>query len=747
MKTIKSISFAAVLFLIAIAVNVFSQTEEYGVLRKNGYLPLQPGQWASAPNVTNQNTNGTLEMWIYVNSVNPSGSTLVTKGAAADKSFGWYINGSSQFVFRMGNTEVVNSGAPISSGNWHHAAVTWEGGGPYTVKFYLDGAQTGSQHINNGTWNMNNDSLKVGKDDFFADRTFNGYVDELRYWSTARTEAQIRNNRFIGFGDAKGVNDLNSLSSSSNYFGIVNAWTFNTNDTFIKEWIGGITMKYRSMSAVFTSLPGLPIPVNFALKLEGGANDYVAVPHRADYFNNLNNHGAIDAWVYSTPGNPVQAIVTKGSGGNTQFCMFLKNNKLTFGIGNDGPIESTVNVPANKWTHVAAVWKYVGPGSINYSVRLYINGKLVKEGNNGEAMPNSNEPLRIGNYQGVPNYNFTGFLDEVRVWSVELSQQQIESYKFNSCRADNMPGMLSAWNFDGGLYNLGFLRIVNDGTFNTGGINNARLSGFANDTIAGTPGPNFIAHTTVLSRLSLENPFPDGFYLNISNRSIPDNSIVRDTISISGSGNLESIEVFLSVTHSNVEDLDIILRAPNGEIRQLTTDNGTNGDDILTFFVDGETPVTNPQYLAPWSDLTAPENTMGTFGGTKISGNWILEVTDDNTGNTGVLEGWGIRINDAVTIGIEPISNTTPGKYSLSQNYPNPFNPESSIEFAIAKTGFVKLSVFDITGREVESLVNEEMNAGTFKVKWNASKYSSGVYFYRIESGSFTDTKKMMLVK
>jgi len=98
-------------------------------------------------------------------------------------------------------------------------------------------------------------------------------------------------------------------------------------------------------------------------------------------------------------------------------------------------------------------------------------------------------------------------------------------------------------------------------------------------------------------------------------------------------------------------------------------------------------------------------------------------------------------------IGIQQISVEVPLGYSLNQNYPNPFNPVTNIKFAIPKSRFVKLIVFDILGREVVILVNEVLSAGTYKADWDASMYSSGVYFYKLESIDYTDVKKMILVK
>lgn len=103
------------------------------------------------------------------------------------------------------------------------------------------------------------------------------------------------------------------------------------------------------------------------------------------------------------------------------------------------------------------------------------------------------------------------------------------------------------------------------------------------------------------------------------------------------------------------------------------------------------------------------------------------------------------RLN--ATVGINPNQNGVPETYSLSQNYPNPFNPSTKIEFAIPKEGFVSLKVFDVLGREVALLVNGDFKAGGYTVDYDASMLPSGIYFYKLTSGGFTETKKMILVK
>jgi hypothetical protein len=97
--------------------------------------------------------------------------------------------------------------------------------------------------------------------------------------------------------------------------------------------------------------------------------------------------------------------------------------------------------------------------------------------------------------------------------------------------------------------------------------------------------------------------------------------------------------------------------------------------------------------------------------------------------------------------GVTPISANIPKEYKLLQNYPNPFNPVTKISFEIPKTGFVTLRVFDLLGREIKTLVNEVKNAGSYNVDFDGYSFSSGTYFYRLESNGYFETKKMVLIK
>jgi len=91
--------------------------------------------------------------------------------------------------------------------------------------------------------------------------------------------------------------------------------------------------------------------------------------------------------------------------------------------------------------------------------------------------------------------------------------------------------------------------------------------------------------------------------------------------------------------------------------------------------------------------------------------------------------------------------NLAPGQFNLMQNYPNPFNPSTTINYSLAKPGIVKLSVYDITGSKIATIVNENKPAGNYSVKFNGGNLASGIYLYRLESGGYNASRKFILMK
>jgi len=167
---------------------------------------------------------------------------------------------------------------------------------------------------------------------------------------------------------------------------------------------------------------------------------------------------------------------------------------------------------------------------------------------------------------------------------------------------------------------------------------------------------------------------------------------------------------------------------------KISTNGGTNWTQIWEAVNDGQ----------PWSwryqnvDITPYANNSNIKIAWQYVGNDGDAAAIDNVKLTGFV---------TVTDVKEEESERIPNNYELSQNYPNPFNPSTTIRYSIPNSGKVKLVVYDVLGREVKTLINQEQNAGTYSVDFNAEGLSSGVYFYRLSSGQFSETRKLILLR
>lgn len=129
-----------------------------------------------------------------------------------------------------------------------------------------------------------------------------------------------------------------------------------------------------------------------------------------------------------------------------------------------------------------------------------------------------------------------------------------------------------------------------------------------------------------------------------------------------------------------------------------------------------------------------------------VFGNGALYVLGKSYSQSQPTKGW-LKKYDSILTGVSGTPNHVPSGHVLNQNYPNPFNPKTKISFSIPKSGVVRLTVYDILGKEVETLIRERMPMGIHEVIFDGQHLSTGAYFYRLETDDFTETRKMMLIK
>jgi len=209
---------------------------------------------------------------------------------------------------------------------------------------------------------------------------------------------------------------------------------------------------------------------------------------------------------------------------------------------------------------------------------------------------------------------------------------------------------------------------------------------------------------------------------------------VGNAVVIDNSGNIYISGYFSStatfentqVNSNGSNDIYLAKYTPGGNFLSIITAGGTSTDAALGLVTDAG----NNLYMS------------GVFSNSVDFGNF-------NVTSHGVTDVFVLKISPLVGIVNE---NTNADMFSLGQNYPNPFNPVTKIRFDIPsnekrETSNVKLVIYDLLGREIATLVNGRYKPGTYEVNWDAANYPSGIYFYTLTSGNFSDTKKMILLK
>ena len=178
----------------------------------------------------------------------------------------------------------------------------------------------------------------------------------------------------------------------------------------------------------------------------------------------------------------------------------------------------------------------------------------------------------------------------------------------------------------------------------------------------------------------------------------------------------------------------------------LIKDRGGGGQNFIGTNLTDTAVISIANGVAPFTGYYRAEYPLSLFNGLDPNGDWILEIYDDASGDQGTLKAWCITIHYEGPSGVIN-QNSTPKEYILSQNYPNPFNPVTEIEFSIPKPGLVLLEVHDISGKYVATLVEGIKNAGSYIVEFDGRSLSTGVYYYKLQTGDFAAVRKMVLIK
>jgi hypothetical protein len=236
---------------------------------------------------------------------------------------------------------------------------------------------------------------------------------------------------------------------------------------------------------------------------------------------------------------------------------------------------------------------------------------------------------------------------------------------------------------------------------------------------------------------------------------------------VANSGNVwesDGIELFFDGNNSKGQTYDGV---NDNQIRFERRDAASADVDLSLWFDKSLIHFANKETTEGWNlELSIPMSALKINPAEKTKFGFEIQMNDNDTGTRDVLRRWwnwndatwsnpslmgtaelvasGGRVSSTV-VGEKAVEKVA--EYRLAQNYPNPFNPSTTISFDISEKTFVSLKVYDVHGREMATLVNEELSAGSHLRRWDAVSMRSGVYFYRLQAGIFTETRKLILLK
>jgi subtilisin-like proprotein convertase family protein len=689
----------------------------------------------------NPSTAMTLEAWIYPTAFKFPTSAIVSKNPRSSYSLG--INTLGQVLFYPigdpGSYLVSKSTTHIPLNTWTHLAATYDGA---TTMIIINGKVDTSTAVIRGPIATNTDSLFIGAENNVVFQvTFQGMMDDVRMWNIARQPQTIAAERFVPLAIA-------NPSGDGQYAGFLNAWRMNGN-TFDEGGFSANNGIARDISYLdLRQKPVNYVDYNNTLLINTDNSYCVGSPQTAF---NATTAITLEAWVYeSFPQNGnFQAIMVKG--GETSWNYGLFSNpvapltqsgfRIYFAINYGDTLVSPV-VPAESWMHVAATYN-----STTRNAVIYVNGDSVagRVFPSAGLIPNDPDSLFIGDFRpSQGRYQFQGQIDQVRIWrNVVRTGDQIRANMYNSIDYSTIPtpgSSLTVYSFDGRNTNE---MAPHGGVPSIDFIGGARLTSehlqlggeYTSPMLRDDPG-DFAGPTYVKGKKQLD---------------IPDNTTpgVIDSVYVSAAGPSTNVKLFMLLSHPNVSALNITLTSPTG-VSSSVFGGGKGGfaRDIMAIITDSADSTggngSGAGFQAPFSPFLKPVTPFSAFIGQSRQGWWKLKVFDSGANNFGRLYAWGLQTSPLTditgTVGLTQ-------KFDLMQNYPNPFNPTTTIRYELAKASQATLIVYDVLGREVQTLVNELKPPGRYEAVFDAKNLASGVYFYRLQAGTYVDTRKLLLLR
>lgn len=565
----------------------------------------------------------TLECWVNPDSsVHPFSQMLIQKRTPATSSTGYalYLQQGTVNITINNNIGLIGK-TVIQNNKWTHVAGRFiEATGTFSV--YINGVLDTSVVKPGNAPAVNNDSVIIGIGRGIGG-IFSGKMDNIRIWNRGLTEDDILKYKNTTLGVNSGI-----------YNGLVLSLPFqkeeSTSPVFsVKDFSGAGNNGFARNLTSFDMSNQLSEIVTYNESAEFDGND--------DFLSAASNTAlspvqsvTLEAWIYPrSVSNSI--IIHKGTdnGAVTNFRLGIENRKLYAGIKQNFNFTTNDTIGLNKWSHVA--FTYSG---ITGRYFFYLNGKKISESvNNIGLISSSSDSLYIGGSVSLSDFN--GFIDEVRITEDEKSNSEIAENIFKSVDKSNESL------FDDVVYNLDGLNLSNTGQ-------GTKLN-FRNNASFSHPATTSQKPVSPCLRIDADN-FQESFNLSKTDLRIPysgDHGIAEDEIEIYENTPITDVNVFVAMNHQNLNNIRILLTAPNDQYALLFDESYNAGEDknLITVFDDqGDIPYYN-KFTSFSPSINGTVNLNSAFTG-NTKGAWKLTIFDDTGTDTGRLYGWGIRFNN-----------------------------------------------------------------------------------------------------
>ncbi|MEL1247141.1 LamG-like jellyroll fold domain-containing protein [Flavobacterium helocola] len=412
-----------------------------------------------------------IEAWIRVASFTQEWQTVISKGAEGPRIHRF---GVSDFIaFGTGPADDLVSTVSVNDGNWHHIAATCNNG---FKSLYVDGVLQGTQTV--GTPLItNNDNVRIGSqiDSYSPIRAFHGDIDDVRFWSVAKTQTEINNSKNLELvGNETGLvayYNFNQGINAGNNVAVTTAIdaTGTNNGTVTNFTLTGATSNWISGPAA--------THLNF-----DGVNDYVELPNESNY--DFTTNLTIEFMVRTSNLNVYTSFVSKGNG---SWRVQTSGDGLIAYAANGAFVDfkSSTRLDDNNWHHVAVTYD----GAF---ARIYIDGVLENSRGASGTITNTSHPVVIGAMRetGPAGRYLNGDIDEVRIWNVARTATQIANSR-NCELQGNETGLVSYYKFNQGFdaTNNTAITTLTDATAsaNNGILTNFELTRTTSNWLAGSP--------------------------------------------------------------------------------------------------------------------------------------------------------------------------------------------------------------------------------------------------------------------